>query len=325
MSSKRLIVATPTPEALAKTSAVILINCLAALNCSEVITIDIKKIEGAYAPSTISAYKSNFENFIKYCDVIHQEALPASSEVVVSFIKSISDGRLKSASIRMAVASIATIHKLNRLNDPVNDPDVKLEMRRMHRHLGRASSQAYGINKDFLNKMIAATTNDLRGIRDKALLSLAYDTLCRRSEIVSLDIEDIIYSKEQMKIRLRKSKTDQDRLGRIIEISHESKMHLINWLQQSKLTSGYLFRGIKNNKKMTISLNKSQINKILKGLAEKINIKKEIVAKISGHSTRVGATQDLLKSGASLPIMMQKGRWTKTDTLMRYLENSTSQ
>ena len=168
-------------------------NCLQAT---------IKKIEGAYAPATIRAYKSNFENFIKYCERINQEALPTSSEVVVSFIKSISDGKLKSASIRMAVASIASIHKLNRLNDPVNDPDVKLEMRQMHRHLGRASSQAYGINKDLLGKMIAATSDELRGIRDKALLSLAYDTLCRRGEIVSLDIEDIVYTNNQIKIYL---------------------------------------------------------------------------------------------------------------------------
>jgi hypothetical protein len=28
----------------------------------------IKKIDGAYAPSTIRAYKSNFENFIRLCD-----------------------------------------------------------------------------------------------------------------------------------------------------------------------------------------------------------------------------------------------------------------
>ena len=290
-------------------------NCLQAT---------IKKIEGAYAPATIRAYKSNFENFIKYCEGINQEALPASSETVVSFIKGISDGRLKSSSIRMAVASIASIHKLNRFNDPVNDPDVKLEMRRMHRYLGRARSQAYGINKGLLDKMIAATTNDLRGIRDRALLSLAYDTLCRRSEIVSLEVTDVINKDGQIKIRLKKSKTDQDGLGRIIEISNESKMYLINWLQQSELTSGSLFRGIKNNNKMTDTLNKSQINKIFKGLAEKINIKKEIIAKISGHSTRVGATQDLMKSGASITIMMQKGRWTKTDTLMRYLENTAS-
>jgi site-specific recombinase XerD len=282
----------------------------------------IKKIEGAYATATIRAYKSNFENFIQYCDGINQESLPASSEVVVTFIKSISDGKLKSASIRMAVASIATIHKLNRFNDPVNDPDVKLEMRRMHRHLGRASGQAYGINKDLLDKMIAVATNDLRGARDKALLSLANDTLCRRSEIVSLDIEDIIYPNDQMKIHLRKSKTDQDGIGKLISINDQCQEYLLNWIKQSKITSGSLFRGIKNNNKMTFSLNKAQINKIFKKLALRVNVKKENILKISGHSTRVGAAQDLLKSGASLPIMMQKGRWAKTDTLMRYLDTT---
>ena len=286
-------------------------NCLQAT---------IKKIEGAYAPATIRAYKSNFENFIKYCEEINEEALPASSEVVVSFIKSISDGRLKSASIRIAIASIATIHKLNRFNNPVNDPDVKLEMRRMHRNLGRSSSQAYGINKDLLDKMIAATSNDLRGGRDKALLSLAYDTLCRRGEIVSLDIEDIIYSNDQLKIRLRKSKTDQDALGKILEINCETKMHLMNWLQHSKINTGKLFRGIKKNNEITISLNKAQINKIFKKLAIKANVEKEKVLKISGHSTRVGAAQDLMLSGVSLPIIMSRGRWSKVDTAMRYVE-----
>ncbi len=35
---------------------------------------------------------------------------------------------------------------------------------------------------------------------------------------------------------------------------------------------------------------------------------------------RVGAAQDLLKSGASMPVIMNKGRWSKIDTVMRYLE-----
>jgi integrase len=204
----------------------------------------------------------------------------------------------------------------------VNDPDVKLEMRRMHRHLGRGSSQAYGINKDLLGKMIAAATNDLRGIRDKAILSLAYDTLCRRSEIVSLDVEDIIYTNEQIKIRLKRSKTDQDKLGKILEINNQSKIYLLNWLQKSKLESGRIFRGVKNNGLLTSSLNKAQINKIYKKLAGKVNVDKEILKKISGHSTRVGAAQNLLSSGASLGMILKKGRWTKIDTAMKYLENS---
>ena len=45
------------------------------------------------------------------------------------------------------------------------------------------------------------------------------------------------------------------------------------------------------------------------------------IASISGHSMRVGAAQDLLNSGASMPIIMQRGRWSKTDTVMRYVEH----
>ncbi len=41
---------------------------------------------------------------------------------------------------------------------------------------------------------------------------------------------------------------------------------------------------------------------------------------ISGHSMRVGASQDSLNSGASMPIIMQKERWSKTETVMRYVE-----
>ncbi|MBT8571917.1 tyrosine-type recombinase/integrase [Polynucleobacter paneuropaeus] len=47
------------------------------------------------------------------------------------------------------------------------------------------------------------------------------------------------------------------------------------------------------------------------------------IQSISGHSLRVGAAQDLLHSGASMPIIMQRGRWSKTDTVMRYVEHGS--
>jgi hypothetical protein len=89
------------------------------------------------------------------------------------------------------VASIAAIHNLNSITDPTHHPDVKIEMRRMYRILGRYAKQAYGINKDLLDKMVAATDDSLRGVRDRAILLLAYDSLCRRSELVSLAFEDL--------------------------------------------------------------------------------------------------------------------------------------
>ena len=57
-------------------------------------------------------------------------------------------------------------------------------------------------------------------------------------------------------------------------------------------------------------------------MARKANLDADFVGRVSGHSLRVGAAQDLLAEGASMPMIMQRGRWSKTDTLMRYLENA---
>lgn len=46
----------------------------------------------------------------------------------------------------------------------------------------------------------------------------------------------------------------------------------------------------------------------------------ELIARIGGHPFRVGAAQDLLASGASIPTIMHRGRWNKSDTVMRYME-----
>ncbi len=139
-------------------------NCLKAT---------IKKIEGAYAPNTIRAYKSNFEFFINFCDENNETAFPTKPETVVRYIKHISNGRLKSSSIKIAIASISAIHRFNSETDPTQHMDVKIEMRRMYRKLGRFAKQAYGINKGLLDKMVAVSDNSLMGARDKAILLVA--------------------------------------------------------------------------------------------------------------------------------------------------------
>jgi site-specific recombinase XerD len=281
----------------------------------------IKKIDGAYAPSTIRAYKSNFENFIKFCDENNIAALPASSEIVASYIKKLSS-HLKSSSIKIAVASIAALHKLNSLSDPTQTSDVRIEMRRMYRTLGRYAKQAYGINKDLLDKMVAATDNSLRGVRDKAILLVAYDSLCRRSELVSLAFEDLTINNKDgsIKLKLKKSKTDPHGIGKNLYLSNEAQHALNEWIIKSKISSGKIFRAISANGKIRDSLNSSHVGRIYKKLAELSKIDASIIKNISGHSMRVGAAQDLMLSKASFPVIMDRGRWSKIDTVMRYIE-----
>jgi site-specific recombinase XerD len=293
---------------------------------NELLLETLIRIDGAYAPSTIRAYKTSFERFILFCESTEASPLPAEPQNVAQFISKLTASGLKSSSIRIIVAAISSIHKLNLLNDPTQHPMVKIELRRMHRTLGRFSQQAFGITTPVLEKMLSATTSNLRGVRDRALLLLAYDSLCRRSELVSLMITDIqieeLDSQARMKIRFRKSKTDQELQGRWIHLSVRSADAITAWINQAKLGDGYLFRGINNAIDITHELKCSQINRIYKRLAKDAKLPKEVINHISGHSMRVGAAQDLLKSGASMPMIMNRGRWSKTDTVMRYLEGA---
>jgi site-specific recombinase XerD len=287
----------------------------------------IIKIEGAYAPSTIRAYRADFSDFIHFCVDRNANALPAEPNSVVQYISQLTGSSRSSASIRRALCGLSAIHKLNRFDDPTKDPDVALEMRRMHRKLGRSSHQAGSINADTLDKLLLVTDNSIRGIRDRALLLVAYDTLCRRSELVSLQVKDVkINIKngiETSSILLRKSKTDQDCIGKWLHLSQRAHLALVEWMKELPESQEYLMVGIDRASRISrSSLNSGQVNRIYKRIAGDAGLDNLVIKGISGHSMRVGAAQDLLNSGASLPIIMQRGRWSKTDTVMRYLEHS---
>lgn len=282
------------------------------------------KIDGAYAPATIMAYREDFIDFIEFAQKHEQQALPADPIIVCDFIQHLVSLGRKSSSIRRAVAGITSIHTLSGVPNPTKDIEVKLTLRRMHRKIGRFSHQALGINKTKLDQLLAVTDKNLRGYRDRALLMTAYDTLCRRAELLSLRVEDIDLQsnndRQSIAIFLRKSKTDQHAHGKWLPVSKHTSKVIMDWIKNSELTDGLLFRGVDRANKLTQKLDNSQLAKIYKKLAKKANFKEEEIKDISGHSTRVGAAQDLLLSGASLPMIMNRGRWSKSDTVMRYVE-----
>ena len=213
------------------------------------------KIEGAYAPLTIRAYQADFLQFINYCDNHQLEALPANPIILAKFIAEVTDSGRSSASIRRLIFGISSIHRLNRYQDPTKDPDVILEMRRMHRKLERPSKQAGSINADTLEKLQLATDDSIRGMRDRALLLVAYDALCRRSELVSLQVKDVKISIkngiETSSILLRKSKTDQDSTGKWLHLSQRTHMALKEWMKKLPEEQEMLFCGL--NRALDIS------------------------------------------------------------------------
>ena len=78
----------------------------------------IERIDGAYAASTIRAYRSNFTKFIDYCELVGADALPALPETIAAFVEQLTEDKYQSATIRQVVASIASIHTLNNYANP---------------------------------------------------------------------------------------------------------------------------------------------------------------------------------------------------------------
>ena len=60
---------------------------------------------------------------------------------------------------------------------------------------------------------------------------------------------------------------------------------------------------------------------VFRSVARHIGISKDDIVGISGHSVRVGATQDLLALNIDLASVMQAGRWKSHRMSLRYGEH----
>lgn len=277
-------------------------------------------IEDAYAPNTIRAYRADMLEFIAHCEKAQVEALPADPATVADFLLKCATSGIKASTIKRKECSISAIHRLSYLTDPTKHPEVRIAIRKINRRLGRRFSQAHPINQDTLHKMLECCGDDLRGKRDRMLLLLAYETMRRRSELISLQIEDWAANNvNSSQILLRQSKTDQTGMGTVIYLGPSSTVVIKEWIEATGLTTGYLLRGITAGGALTDSLNSGQIGRIYKKLARECGLPDEIKSRISGHSARVGGAQDLLACGASIAQIMAKVGWTKVDSVMRYV------
>lgn len=282
----------------------------------------LKQIEDAYSASTMRAYRADFAEFDSFCSQCNETSLPANINAVATFIDRVSQNNITSATIRRKLVSIAAVHRWAGYPDPTKEPMAKLAIRKMHRKLGRHHDQAMGLSRTDVERMQLATTDDLRGLRNRVLLWLAYDTMRRRSELSSLMVEDLRLRDDGGDILLRRSKTDQEGRGIRVFFKAHTAILLREWLQKADITHGALLRGISGNNQLGTQLTGGQIGRIFKKLAGKTGLPNSVVRHISGHSMRVGAAQDMVRAGATLPQIMLKGGWTKVDTVMRYLEQA---
>ena len=101
----------------------------------------------------------------------------------------------------------------------------------------------------------------------------------------------------------------------LLALDTETTYAVTKWIELAGIGDGYLLRGITGNR-LNLAMDSEQISRVFKSIAVKADLEPK---EISGHSTRIGAAQDLLDSGASIGQIMAKVGWSKVDTVMRYV------
>lgn len=280
------------------------------------------RLEGAYAPSTMRSYYSDVQTFVDWCAAEARAPFPASVETLCAFLEN--QGTEKAAStVRRRLYAIRKAHRLLRLPDPTYDEDVNLSLRRVRRSKPVRPKQAKGLTKDYLERFIAGEPDTPWGLRNKAMLSLGYELLSRRSELVALRTEDIEFRADgTLQILVRRSKADPFGEGRVAFTSRETADRISQWLDWRGPHISYLFCPIYQGKPIDRDLSTTTVKRLIKTAAARTGLDQSIVGEFSGHSLRVGAAQDLLKNGFDTAAIMRAGGWKSAKVLARYLETA---
>ena len=223
------------------------------------------------------------------------------------------------ATIRRAVSSIATFHRAAQLASPTEAVEVRLALKRLHRARGRAQAQAAPMTRDLVERMLAAAGTGAAARRNRALVALAYDTLCRRSELVALHCTDLEAGPAgDGTVTVRRSKSDQEGAGATRFLAGDTMRAVAAWLRVSGITEGKLFRSVGKAGAIGGPLDAGDVARIFKRLALAAGLTAEEAARVSGHSSRVGAAQDMVQYGVELPAVMQAGGWRTPQMVAQY-------
>jgi integrase/recombinase XerD len=284
---------------------------------------EFKRLEGAYSPATMRSYRADVEAFEAWClaDGL-EDPFPASVVTVCRFLEA--QGQSKAPStVQRRLYAIRKVHRLLGLSDPTHDEDINLTFRRVRRAKAVRPRQAKGLTRVYLDRFLASEEDTPWGLRNRAMLSLGYELLTRRSEIVALRTSDLeTRSDGTCRVLIRRSKADPFGAGRIAFTSRGTASLVADWLAWRGPDINPLFCPIYKGKPIDRCLETTTVKRIIKAAARRTGLDPDEVDAFSGHSMRVGAAQDLLRRGFDTAAIMRAGGWKSVNILARYLEHA---
>ena len=283
-------------------------------------------IAASRAPNTLRAYKSDWKHFETWCSQQSAEALPAAPTTVVLYITDLAR-TLKASTIGRRLSSISVAHQAAGHPSPTADIAVRSTLAGIRRVLGTAQVGKDPLLTEDLRAIVAALPDSLQGLRDACLLLLGFASALRRSELVALDVDDVADTADGLVLTVRRSKTDQEGVGRQIGIPYGGDPRtcpvrsLRRWLEVAGLGDGALFRGINRHGQVAATrLSDRSVALIVKRAAQTAGLGPEVFA---GHSLRSGFATSASRAGATEAQIMHQTGHRSLPVLRRYIRRGS--
>jgi site-specific recombinase XerD len=281
-------------------------------------------LEAEKAPATVRAYRSDWAIFAAWCAERGREALGASPETVAMFLAAQAEDGSRPSTLSRRAASIRYIHASAGLEPPTSSELVRATMRGIRREIGTAPVRKVPATADLVERMVAFTESDPRGLRDRALILLGFAGAFRRSELVALDVGDLVESPEGLRVTIRHSKTDQEGAGQEIAIPRGNRLLPVDavraWLDFARISEGPVFRRVSSTGTVLAHrLTDKTVTLVVKDYARRAGLKAKDFA---GHSLRSGFLTSGAEGGASVFKLMEVSRHKSVDVLAGYVRRA---
>ena len=155
------------------------------------------------------------------------------------------------------------------------------------------------------------------------MLSLGYELLTRRSELVAIHTLDLNRQPNgTLRVLIKKSKADPLGAGRLGFTSRETTRLVDEWLAWRGPGIESLFCPIYQGVPINRSISTTSVKRLIKTAAIQSGLEGDVAKSFSAHSLRVGAAHELLRRGFDAAAIMRAGGWKSINTLSRYLETA---
>lgn len=272
--------------------------------------------------ATRRAYAADWRDFTAWGVEQGVDPLPATGRTVGRYLTQLAGLGRSVSTIDRRAAAIAAVHRAAGHTTPTAFEEVRSILTGIRNTLGRRPEKKQALTADLLAKVIKKIRgDDLASVRDRALILVCFGAALRRSELVALDVSDLERHRRGLLVRIGRSKTDQQGVGRSVAIL-DGKLKIpaavAAWLDASGITDGPVFRGADRGRLSTDRLTAGQFARILKSRCAAAGLDPDA---FSGHSPRRGFATTAGDDGADLRLTAKHMRHAKLETTLGYIED----